>query len=225
MNCQPCKAEGRTQVAHRIVGNTPKCKYHYNGRPHPAARANSDIAQQQATQQKATEVEMPKAQTEIDWPTVAKKFQEGTSALKLGAQYGVSDYMVRKNLKALGLDTRRHRRSGAVGAGFPGPSGAGKPALAARSPLPPRTAEGDLAVRYRLVKRAEEMLAGGKAVCDLSFVDGDGSSDEKFTPTDQHRLQLRTAPAVSRQFQVGEEYLFTWEPAGHAAGRKEGSVR
>lgn len=200
--CAPCRAAGRQQAAHRIVDGVPKCRWCTHGLPHPAAAA-LEVAAASASRanaecgvgagQKETEVEMPKARTE----TVAKKFQEGISAVA---------YIVRKKLEALGLDTRRHRRSAAVGAGL-------KPAPTSRPHCE------DIAVRYRLVERTEKVTVG-KAACQLAFEDGVAEGGV-------HRLVLSTVPAISRQFQLGEEYIFSWEPAAggdapNLRGRKGG---
>lgn len=130
---------------------------------------------------------------DIPWKEVAAAYQSGATLAELARKHNCSGSFVSKHLKDLGVPRRRGRRT-------PAPAAV---AVAPESETPPWDT-----VRYRLVERVEKAAAAGsvdglRGACELKFVHVEEGS--------AHSLVLRTVPVVSRQFQVGKEYVFSWE--------------
>lgn len=201
--CRPCAAVGRRQVAHRVLPDgTPKCKWCWQGLAHPASRNSAGPEPAPVREEEA----MHPPRVDIPWKDVAAAYQGGASLRELAQKHKCSMSFVSKNLKELGVPRRRGRSraapsqargpkfvDGDLDTGLP----RGSPSLAPEAPPWDH-------VRYRLVERTEKAIGnGGSGSCVLRFADVEDSS--------RHQLTLQTVPAVSRQFQLGKEYLFSWE--------------
>lgn len=123
MYCEPCLDEGRKQKAHRIVvenhARTYKCRWHFQGIPHPASRATNLSTQDcgDRTPQIQTdkrEAMMPRSKIQIDLERLRALHAEGRHDKEIGKALGCSGHTIWQHRNELELPANTKRKSAAL---------------------------------------------------------------------------------------------------------------